>query len=440
MKALAAAFVCAAACGQSGTVDVTLVTAPGSTVLDNVETLQLTLTDPLTTETATRQGSSFSLSFSFDAAQVAGQLIVQGMDAGGTVIAVGESPPFPVDALSASVSIFVAAPNSVAASPVSLDPAVDQLSAGALSFGVVIAGGRDASHTPQSDVSFYNAFDHSLTPGASLPAARAAMAMTIASGTFAYFFGGTDASGAPQANDWLLDTSVAPAGGYADFGDKTGFERAGQTLLQVDATKQLLTGMPAVAIAEQTGTPTARADIASLPAAAVTTTGSDAQLEAIFVAASGVTRYRDSADAFDMVAAPTIARDGATLVALPSGLVGVFCGGADGATVDAVSGAVVSLTGVPSDTRASGCAVAATAQDVVIAGGTLASGDVATTAEIFDATTLAPIAAAPLVVPRTNATAIALPTGQVMIVGGEDATGAPIATIELFTPSPILPP
>jgi len=436
---LAAALVLLAACANNGTVSISLVTAPGSTVLDNVETLDLTLTDPLTTATATRQGSGFSISFQIDSTQAAGQLIVEGLDATGTVIAVGESPPFPVDSLTASIAIFMAAPNSMAAAPVALDPPVDQLAVGALSFGVLFAGGRDASGAPQSEVAIYNAFDHALAQGQSLPEPRAAMAMATTSGAYAYFFGGTDATGAPQANDWYFDTTVAPAGGYADFGDKTGFERAAQTLLAVDANNFVLTGTPPALLGIQTGTATARTDIASLPAAGVATTGTDSQIEAIFVAASGVTRYRDAIDTFDTLPAPAVARDGASLVPLPSGLVGVFCGGADGATIDVVSGAVVSLAGVPSDTRTSGCAVAASSKYVVIAGGTLASGGVATTAEVFDATTFKPIATAPLVVPRTNATAMALPDGQVIVIGGDDATGAPIATIELFTPMPTLP-
>src|SRR5579871_5977572 len=95
--ALAALAALAAACGNSGTLSVSLVTAPGSTVLDSVETLDVTLTDPLTTVSATREGSGFSLSFQLDATDAAGQLIVQGLDAGGNVVAVGESPPFPLD-------------------------------------------------------------------------------------------------------------------------------------------------------------------------------------------------------------------------------------------------------------------------------------------------------------------------------------------------------
>ncbi len=437
MKALALAAL--AACTQSGTIDVTLVTAPGSTVLDDVQTLELTLTDPLTTQIATRQGSGFSIQLQVDVTDAAGQLIVQGLDGSGTLIATGESPPFPVNALDAEIAIFMAAPNSMAASPIALDPPVDQLAVGALSFGVLFAGGRDATMTPSAVVSIYNAFDHTSTAGTSLPDPRAGIAMGIASGTYAYMFGGTDATGTPQGNDWYFDTSVAPAGAYSDFGTKTGFERAGQTLVQVDVDDFMLTGMPAAELSALNGLPTARSDVSSLPAAGVVTTGSDGNLEAIFVDAAAVTRYRDAVDMFDTLPATGVARDGASVVELPTGLVGVFCGAADGATIDTVSGAATAVPNIPSDDRVSGCALAATASYILIAGGTLASGGVATTAEIYDATTFAPIATAPLVVPRTGATAIALPNGQLLVVGGVDASGAPIATNELYTPAPRIP-
>jgi hypothetical protein len=59
---------------------------------------------------------------------------------------------------------------------------------------------------------------------------------------------------------------------------------------------------------------------------------------------------------------------------------------------------------------------------------------VVATADIYDAMTLARVATAPLVVPRTDAEAVALPNGQILIAGGRDANGLPIGTLELFTP------
>jgi hypothetical protein len=435
--ALAVVF---AACTQSGTISVTLVESPSSTLLDSVETLQLTLTDPLTTQTTTRVGSGFAISFDVDANESAGQLIAEGMDGSGNLIAAGESPLFPVDAVDASVALFMAPPNSITASPVVLDPALDEVAIGEISYGVLFAGGRDASGVANDTVFIYDGFSHTSQAGTPLPDPRAGLAMGIEAGEYAFMFGGTDANGSAQANDWYFDTTASSAGVFSDFGAKTGFERTGQAMVLVDADDFMMTGTPAAELSDLSGTPTARTDVSSLPAAAAATTGSDGNIEAIFVDATAVTRYRDALDSFDTLSAKSVARDGASVVALQSGLVGVFCGGSDAATIDAVSGAVVDVPGVPSVARASGCAVATTDQVLVIAGGTLAgSGGLATTAEIFDATTLAPIATAPLVVPRTNATAVPLGNGQILIAGGSDENGAPIATIELFTPYPVVP-
>ena len=125
------------------------------------------------------------------------------------------------------------------------------------------------------------------------------------------------------------------------------------------------------------------------------------------------------------------ARTGATVVALPGGSVAVVCGTAPGARIDGATGAITALSAVPATPR-TGCAAAATARHLVIAGGTGALDSV----EVFDATTLAPVATATLTVPRTGASALALPNGQVLIAGGTDGSGAPIATLELFTPEP----
>jgi hypothetical protein len=101
--------------------------------------------------------------------------------------------------------------------------------------------------------------------------------------------------------------------------------------------------------------------------------------------------------------------------------------------IDAASGIADTFPAIPSELR-TGCAAAATTRYLVIAGGTTTTGDLATTAEIYDAGTLALIATRPLVAPRSGATATVLPNGQILIAGGSDATGAPIATLELFTP------
>ena len=86
----------------------------------------------------------------------------------------------------------------------------------------------------------------------------------------------------------------------------------------------------------------------------------------------------------------------------------------------AATGTAETFPNVPS-TSTTGCALAATSRHVLVASGA--------TAEIYDAATLALVAAVPLVVARTSGSATALPNGQILLAGGADT-----ATLELFTP------
>ncbi len=416
-----------------GTVDVSLATAPGSTVLDNVQTLRLVLTNPHQVQTAERSASGeFLIDLQLAATGDSGALIVDGLDASGTVIATGASPPFPIGGVTASVAVYMAAPNSIAASPAVLDPPRAELATGALSYGVVFAGGRLGDGTASDATGIYNAFAHTIEPGIALPAPRRAVALAVGSGgTAVYLFGGSDASGTATDTAARFDTAVTPSGAMTDLGAFDGFARTGQTALSIGGENILVTGAPIAELSGSASTVMARDELPGLPPSGAAVTAGDGVATAIFAGAAGVVRFRNNT--FDTLDLPAAARDGAVVVALPGGKVGVACGGADLIRIDAASGNAETFPAIPSEPR-TGCAVAATARYLVIAGGTTASGDVATTAEIYDAATLAPIATQPLVVPRTGATATSLSNGQILIAGGGDATGAPTATIELFTP------
>jgi hypothetical protein len=430
---LAALALAAAACsGNAGTLEVTLTTAPGSHLLDGVQTLRLTVTDPHTVATAQRMGSGFDIAVDLPATGAGGSLIVDGLDASGTVIATGASPPIPISAIDAEVVIYMAAPNSVGAAPVGLPEARSELGVGSLGYGAIFAGGADATGAPSDEVDVYNAYDQSLVEGMAMPSPRAGLALGVGAGSAVYLFGGRDGSGQPTATFWRFDTTIAPDGSYADFGDKTGFARVDQLAVPIGNEHFLITGSPAAELSGLDGSVVAPFGAAALPAAGTSVAGSDGILTALFAGPSGVVRFRNGT--FDMPAAPDAARAGATVVALPGAKLGVVCGGADAVRIDAATAAVETFPGVPATPR-TGCAAAATSRDLVIAGGTLASGGVTDSVEVFDATSLAPIATAQLGVARTGATAIALPNGQVLIAGGIDGSGAPIATLELFTPA-----
>lgn len=432
-KLLATLLLALAGCqATAGTVDVSLVTAPGSTLLDGVDTLRLVLTNPHQVSTAKRTESGFLIDLQLDATGDVGQLIVDGLDPSGTVIATGQTPPFPVGGLSANVVVYMAAPNTIGASPVMLDPPRSQLAIGALSYGAVIAGGTLADGTPSVATGIYNAFDHALQAGVDLPAAKTAIALGVGStGHVVYLFGGTDASGVATASVERFDTSVAPAGLLTEMGPFPGFERTGQVALSIGSENLLVTGAPVAVLSGGTSTVTARAELPSLPPSGASVTASDGVATAVFAGPDGVYRFRNNT--FDTLAATSAKRTAAQVVALPGGQIGVACGNASLARIDAATGAETLVPQVPSDAR-TGCAIAATTTRLVIAGGTDSTGAVIANAEIFDSATFAPIATQPLVVPRTGATAIPLANGQILIAGGVDAAGAPIATLELFTP------
>ena len=432
---LAACVLALAACDSTtGTIDVTLTTAPGSTLLDSVQTLRLVLTNPHQVTTATRGSSGFSIELDLNAdTGDTGALIVDGLDASGNLVATGDSPPFPIGALDANIAIYMAPPNSIGEAPLPLGTARSRIGTGTLSYGAILAGGIDATGAPTDTIEIYNAFDHTVIPGMALPAPRAGIALGVGTTTFVYLFGGDDATGAATSTAWRFDTTVSPDGVYLDLGDKTGFERSDQSALSLDNEEFVVTGAPPGVLSGNDGSMTALTGVASMPAAAVSLIGADGGVIAIAVDATGVTRFRNNV--FDTITAPAAARDGASVVALDSGKVGVVCGGADMIRIDAAGGTLETFPMLPTELR-TGCAVASTASYLVVAGGMLSTGDLATTAEIYDATTLAPVATQPLVVPRTNASALAMPNGQILIAGGVDASGAPIATLELFTPAP----
>ena len=360
-----------AACnGTVGTLSVTLTTAPGSTLLDGAQTLNLTITNPHQVTTATRGAHGFTIDLQMPATTATGSIIVEALDASGTRIAAGESPPVPFGAVDATIAI-------------------------------------------------YNAFDHSLTGGLALPAARSGVAVGVGANNQVYLFGGSDDAGTPTGTAWRFDTNAAPNGAYTDFGDKAGFARADAALVPLGNDHFLITGNPAAELNGLGGTVAAHTEIASLPAAGASLVGTDGIVTSVFAGDTGIVRYRNAT--FDTL--DTTPRTGAAVVALPTGKLAVVCGPSP-VLVDPATGALTPLT----ITAPAGCGAAATARHLVIAADA--------TAQVFDATTLAPIAQPALVAPRTSPNLIALPNGQVLIAGGTDTSGKPIATLELFTPEP----
>jgi len=428
-----ALFALLAACAdQSGTLSVTLTTAPGSHVLDAASELRLVLTSPHQVQTATRGGSGFTISIEVPATGATTSLIVDALDDTGAIIATGASPPFALGGSDAEVAIYMAAPNTIGAAPAALATARAALATGALAYGAIFAGGLDPTGAASDALEIYNAYDHTLIEGLTMPAARSAQMLGVGSNGLVYLFGGADSTGTPTDSLWSFDTTAAPSGSYSDLGDKTGFARANAATVPIASDEYLIAGMPGFDLIGTQGAVTAVAKVPALPAAGTSVEASDGTTTALFADATGVVRYRAGAYDTPTIAAATRA---GSVIALPGGEFAVVCGGlSDGVEIDAATESTMALPGVPGVGK-TGCVTAATATGVLIAGGLLESGGVDPTATIYDPATFAPIATTTLVVPRYNAVGLPLPNGQILIAGGVDANGAPIATLELFTPA-----
>ncbi|MCE9579016.1 MAG: hypothetical protein K8W52_38180, partial [Deltaproteobacteria bacterium] len=421
------ALLALAACdGASGTFTVSLVTAPGSQVLDNVVTARLVLSAPRTVVESSRAADgSFALSLDVDASGAAGTLLFEGVDTSGAILAVGETPPLPIAAVDAAIRIYVAAPRSFAAAPVALTAPRAEVATASLAYGELIAGGVDSSGAASADVVIYNAYTHDFQVGVPLPAARAGASAFGGTSGAVYLFGGDDPAGAPTSTFWRYDTTVAPAGAVTALATSDALARTGAATAAIGSDRALVTGAPPALLDGLGGA--ASALPAPAPAAiggAIAPLSISNQLAVIFTGAAagstGVTLYTTTG--FSELAAPDDARRTGHGLAVTGLATAVLVGGGvagspltpDLLVVNAEARAVSSVPGVLLTPRRD-AAIALTGDLIVVAGGTDESGNVLGDAELIDVTTLSRSAVIPLTAPRTGAIARVLPSGQVLL-------------------------
>ncbi len=443
----AVALAVLAGCGGDvGTLQVSLVTAPDSTLMDQVQRLRVTLDEPPTVVEAERTGDGFIIDLEVDAEGITGFLIIEGFDADDAWVAFGRSGPLPIAAIDAQISIYLAPPLSIAAAPEALDPPRSEIAVTPLSYGVAFAGGRNAGGAPVGDLAIYNLYDHALQIGLDAPVPFAsATAMTGTQGAV-FVFGGLDSADQPTANLWFFDTNVAPSGAWADLQSDPDLARAGSTSAPLGFDQFLVSGDPLVQIDGEVGR---AVEVGQSPLidGGNTTVGSAVILNDIpntlFAGAGAGTTgavlvtlgtFNELATAPAEVSrtghgaavlpdGDTLIVGGQTLAELPTSAVRYF-------VRDRTFSVLPSILA----TARTDAAVTATGSYIVVAGGRDGTGQVLGDAEILDADTLQRVAVLPLLVPRAGAAAETLANGQVLIAGGVDADGAPIATLELFTP------
>lgn len=441
-RLLAAALVVAAGCGGAqGTIELKLASAPGSHVLADVTHARLTLTDPHKVVEADRGADGkFHLALSVQAKGQLGYVTFEGLDASGKLIAFGRTGPLPIVALNDTITVYVAPPMSLAQAPVMLDPPRTDVGVAELGLGAVLVGGRSAAAAAIDNVDVYDVYRHALEKGAPLPAARANPTAIADPSGVVYVFGGLDSAGNPASDTWSFDTTVAPAGSYAALTSDPSLARAGAAAAELGDGRFFVTGDPPVVIDPVAGGASAL-NIAATDGTA--TAVDDGGVTKVLItgadAGAGGAALWDGSTLEPLSGPAALARTGHAAVALPDGDVLVLGGAtAAGPIRSAVRYHAADRSFTVLDnfltTARSGAAVAATPQDIIVAGGRDAAGQIVDNAEVFDASTLAPVAELPMVVPRADAVATPLANGQILIAGGVNGEDDPIGLLELFTP------
>lgn len=428
-KALVA-LVVAGCTNTDGNLVITLTTAPGSTLLSELQRVRVITTSPATTHESTRTARGIDLAFEFDGTDTPGSIYIEGYAADDALLAVGESPPFALNATDAAVKIFVAPPLSVTASPEMLLTARADVAVTPLAYGAALAGGRDAAGELSASMALYNAYNHSLTTAMAMPVHRSGQTLAgLGTGTV-FLFGGTGPDGSPTASLHAFFSQVAPSGAYAEQGDQAGLERTHQIAIPFGSQTFLVTGAPAANLSG--GAVAARTDVPTL-----LPSGASIVIENMLFAAALRADADGFADAIAVVGSATSATviplptplDRAALVAQPDGTLVVVGGGRTAATIASPTARTTTERADFLSVPRFAPTVASTTRYLVVAGGVDAANTPFDTADIFDAVTLERVATVPIT-PRAAAVAVVLPNEQVMFVGGRE----PSALLELFTP------
>src|SRR5690606_8958653 len=306
--------------GEEGLIQIDLVAAPGSDLLERIDSARLELSDPPTVIEAER-GADGALVLELDVvAEGQGALVrLEGFDAAGERNALGLRPPLPIAPIDASITLCVGPPLALAEAPVALEPARSRIGAALLPYGVVLAGGEEAGGAPSAEVLVYSGYDHALLPAIDLPEPRAGLAVATGPSDFVYLFGGTDETGAARADAWRLDTSVAPGGLYAELAAPDSLARADAAAAYAGTESCLVAGDPpalmdAARVREIAGPPLAGAALLSLP----TSLAPPVLAVGAGVGATGAALYRGG-QVTELEAPPEILRDGHAAALLPDG-------------------------------------------------------------------------------------------------------------------------
>lgn len=415
------------ACGQSGTLAIELV-LPGGQLPDGTTQARVKVGADVMATVAVGSDGSFSLSLEFDSMSASLPVEVDLLDAAGTTLARGHSTPLPLDATSDRVKVFVAPPGRFSPAPFDF-PARSDVALAPLSYGVLLAGGRNADGTKAADLAIYSVTRQTFTAGAALPSPRAGMLAVGTSADSVLFFGGLGTGEAATSDFWFFDTTVPPGGTYATLPTVPALARAGAQAAPLGNDRFIVTGDPPVLLDAVAGTVTAftNAPDGAGQATAAATTALGGAAVVLLAGTSGIFRYDAAADSWTTL--DGAARAGAAAVTMSDGRVLVAAGGTT--TLISPDG---TLTPGPTIGFRDRPGAAAAGTSVVVAGGFTADGTGRADADVIAGDPLA-VQTVPLATPRGGAAALALPNLTILVVGGRDRDGGtPQAGAEIFTP------
>ncbi len=431
--------------GTIGVIQIELAEEPGAGLLARIDRVRVELattpnSPPLVTEATRRSGGGLALDLEIPASAGTGQISLEAF-ANDAMIGIAQSPPLPLGAIDGTLTLYVAAPFSVGAATVALEPPRAEVSVVPLTFGAVLLGGRGADGALVADVDVYNVYDHAFQVGADLPRARAGSAAFSSARGVVYLMGGSDSAGAISA-PVKFDTNIAPAGAYTDLIAPAGLERDGVGAASLGGEFGVVGGTPAVQISGELD----RVDVVDgSPSYPGTLTGSQTAgtFSAIAVGdgtgSSGAAKVEvGMVSALDGPTSLLRIRHGAAVD--PTGDIFVI-GGQDSAGAPLLSGLrfrastqdFVELADLLTAPRMD-AAIAITDRFIIIAGGVDELELVLSDVLVIDRVSLELVITSSLIVGRTGAKAVAMTNGQVMIVGGRDSAGDVIGVVELFTP------
>jgi predicted small lipoprotein YifL len=463
LAALALASTLAACGGRAGTLSVDVIVSPSDDPFAQATQVRVSVGD-MNSKTFPVTGGHFDVKLGQKPDSNAMAVVeVDALDAAGTLLGYGKSGPITLVPADQSVSVWVGRPGKIVPAASKLpSPRAEMTAVELTGLGVLYAGGRDTTGAALRDTAVYDLAAQAVftTPSLDPPARAGGTAIAMSTIVGAVYGGASSAgagtTGAPTSSTFLFDPvgnvwakvtdqptdprSFAPSALLATGATLIagGFDGGGNAL----ATAALVAGEPSPAVAPlQLAMVAARAGHAMAPMG-FPEGGGAILFGGLPSGSSAPNAERFVGNSFQGYDVPgQVSRAGATATTLQSGNVAIL-GGRDASGVLATGFLLAPTTtptvvtsGVALSIAREGHTATAVGADVLVCGGSDASGAPIASCDLVDGTTLSVKQTLPLAVGRFAHSAGSLASGNIVIAGGYVAGGLPTDSIEIFTPA-----